>query len=57
MKATPKAKGTRKAMLARQALRLAGKLNAPIRGARGLAKLAEELRRRWGGPYPPRELL
>ncbi len=56
MTPTPKRKGTHKALLARQALRLRLELNRPVRGTRGLKNLAEELRRKWGGYDRPPEL-
>lgn len=43
---TRKHKGSRKALRARQALRLNLQLNRPVRGIRGLKNLAVELQRR-----------
>ena len=43
---TPKEPGTHEAMLARQRERLAGRLNAPAKGTRGLANIVAEMRGR-----------
>lgn len=41
--ATPKTPGSYTAMLERQRLRTAGKLNAPVRGIRGLGRMVREM--------------